>query len=88
VGSWRALERLRKPDESANVIDADKHLAIRTTGTIARANVPGHLVCLVGVEDLIVVITPDATLVANKQDEESIRQVTEMVRERGWEEYL
>lgn len=88
VGSWRALERLRPPDESGNVIDADKHLQLRTSGTIVRANVADHLVCLVGVEDLIVVVTPDVTLVASKEDEESIRQVTEMIRERGWQENL
>ncbi|MFH1923280.1 MAG: mannose-1-phosphate guanylyltransferase, partial [Planctomycetota bacterium] len=88
VGSWRALERLGRPDSNGNVIDADKHLEIRTTGTIARANVPDHAVVLVGVEDLVVIVTPDVTLVANKHDEESIRGVTKLIQERGWEEHL
>jgi len=35
-----------------------------------------------------VVHTPDATLVANKHDEESIRQLVKLIAERGWQQYL
>jgi mannose-1-phosphate guanylyltransferase len=42
----------------------------------------------VGLSDCIVVHTPDATLVASKRDEEQLRQVVEMIRERGWDEFL
>ena len=38
--------------------------------------------------NLIVIVTPDATLVADKNNEESIRQVTKALEERGLEEYL
>jgi mannose-1-phosphate guanylyltransferase len=47
-----------------------------------------HLIVTLGLEDCIVVHTPDATLVARKQDEESVRQVVELLRQRGWQEYL
>jgi mannose-1-phosphate guanylyltransferase len=47
-----------------------------------------HLLVTLGLKDCIVVHTPDATLVANKHDEESIRQVVELLEERGWGEYL
>ncbi len=88
VGSWRALERLRPSDAHGNVVDAHKYLGLKTTGSIIRALQPDHLVVTMGVDDLIVIVTPDATLVANKHDEESIRQVTRQLRERGWTEYL
>ena len=88
VGSWRALERLREADPAGNVIDAPRHVGINTTGTIVRARGKDHVVVTVGVNDLIVIVTPDATLVANKNDEESIRQVTRELEERGWREYL
>jgi mannose-1-phosphate guanylyltransferase len=88
VGSWRALERLGQPDQDGNVVHADKHLEIRATGTIARSNVPDHAIVLVGVENLVVIATADATLVANKHDEESIRKVAKLIQERGWDEYL
>ncbi|NLX97295.1 MAG: mannose-1-phosphate guanylyltransferase [Rhodopirellula sp.] len=88
VGSWRALERLRRPDTNGNVLDAARSIEIATTGTIARCGDPNHAVVLVGVKDLVVVVTPDATLVADKNSEESIRQVIEQLKARGWTEYL
>ncbi len=47
-----------------------------------------HLVVTLGLEDCIVVHTPDATLVANKHDEESIRKLVKLIEERGWQQYL
>ncbi len=88
VGSWRALERLHAPDADGNVVDAVRYLGIDTSGSIIRATDERHVVVTVGVKDLIVIVTPDATLVADKNDEESIRQVTKALAERGWEECL
>ena len=88
VGSWRAIERLRETDQHGNVIDAARYIGLDTSGTIVRSADPNHVVVTMGVEDLIVIVTPDATLVANKKSEESIRQVTRELDERGWKEYL
>jgi len=55
--------------------------------TIVRTD-DEHLVVTLGLEDVIVVHTPDATLVANKEHEESIRQVVKLLKEKGWEDYL
>ena len=32
--------------------------------------------------------TPDATLVANRDDEEALRHVVKLIEEQGWQEYL
>jgi mannose-1-phosphate guanylyltransferase len=86
VGSWQSLSRTRGADEDGNTV-IGRHLGIRTHGSIVRTDAQ-HLVVTLGVQDLIVVHTPDATLVANKNDEESIRQVVEMLKQKGWERYL
>lgn len=88
VGGWLALERYRPRDEQGNVTDAERHVAINSSGVLLRVADPGHLVVVAGVEDLVVVVTPDATLVANKRDEKSIAAITEELRKRGWTEYL
>jgi mannose-1-phosphate guanylyltransferase len=88
VGGWLALERYRPRDERGNVTDAERHVAINASGVLLRVADPGHLVVVAGVEDLVVVVTPDATLVANKRDEKSIAAITEELRKRGWTEYL
>ena len=73
-------------DASGNTIAA-KHLGVNTRGTIVRGG-DDHLIVTLGLEDCIVVHTPDATLVARKADEESIRQIVKLLEERGWKEYL
>lgn len=86
VGSWRAISRLSSSDDEDNTVSG-KHIGVNTTGTIIRSN-SDHLVVTVGMKDCIVVHTADATLVANKQDEESVRRVVELLKEKGWTEYL
>jgi mannose-1-phosphate guanylyltransferase len=86
VGSWQALARSLPADEQGNTI-IGRHLGIRTTGCIVRTD-QRHLVATLGLRDTLVVHTPDATLVANKHDEESVRQVVQLLEERGWTEYL
>ncbi len=73
-------------DESGNTI-VGKHLGFNTTGTIVRTD-DEHLVVTLGLKDCIVVHTDNATLVANKNDEESIRKVVKELEVRGWSEYL
>ena len=87
VGSWQAMARLRGVDTEGNTIAAERHVAVNTTGTIVRST-DEHLIATVGLKDMIVVHTPDATLVANRHDEEAIRRVVKLLEERGWKEFL
>ena len=86
LGSWQALGRLAGSDHNDNTIQG-KHLGINTTGTIVRTE-GDHLVVTVGLKDMLVVHTPNATLVANKHDEEAVREVVKQLEARGWKEYL
>lgn len=86
VGNWESLARLRGADAAGNTL-VGKHLGAGTKRTIVRTQ-GDHLVVTVGVEDLIVVHTPDATLIAKRGDEESLRKVTALLAEKGWKEYL
>jgi mannose-1-phosphate guanylyltransferase len=86
VGTWQAVARLVGADAEGNTISG-RHLAIDTHGSIIRTS-EDHLVATVGIDDLIVVHTPDATLVAKRHDEEAIRKVVKMIEERGWTAHL
>ncbi len=86
LGGWQSLARRLGTDDQGNTI-VGKHIGLDTTGTIVRTS-DDHLVVTLGLADCIVVHTPDATLVANKHDEESIRKVVKELQERGWNEHL
>lgn len=86
VGGWLSFARLRGTDDAGNTISG-RHLGVRTTNTIVRTD-EKHVVTTLGVKDLLIVHTPDATLVANRHDEEAIRELVRLIEERGWHEYL
>jgi mannose-1-phosphate guanylyltransferase len=86
LGGWQSLARLAGTDALGNTI-VGRHLGLHTKGTIVRTD-DQHLVVTLGIEDCIVVHTPNATLVASKHDEEKIRQIVKDLEARGWTEYL
>jgi mannose-1-phosphate guanylyltransferase len=88
VGGWLAWARYAGADEHDNRTDAARHVAINAAGNVVLAPEAGRVVVLAGVKDLVVIVTPDAVLVADKHDEASIAAVTKELQARGWNEYL
>ena len=86
IGSWQAFSRLFPSDENNNTI-LSRHVGVETTGTIIQSS-SDHLITTIGVQDLIIVHTDDATLVANKHDEESVRKLTELLKTKENATYL
>ncbi len=86
VGSWQSLARLRGTDDDGNTVDG-RSVVVHTQGTIIRGS-QDHLIATVGLKDCIIVHTPNATLVANKHDEESIREIVKLLEDKGWTDYL
>jgi mannose-1-phosphate guanylyltransferase / mannose-6-phosphate isomerase len=71
VGSWSALWEVSEQDGDGNAHHGDV-IAVDTRNTYAYAR---RLVALVGVDDLIVVETDDAVLVAAKDKVQDVKQV-------------
>ncbi|MDB5446680.1 MAG: mannose-phosphate guanylyltransferase/mannose-6-phosphate isomerase [Phenylobacterium sp.] len=77
VGAWSALWQLADRDGSDNVEIGDT-LAEDTRGSYLRSE--GPLIATVGVDDLIVIATPDAVLVANRHKDQDVKRVVERLR--------
>ncbi len=86
VGSWKALQRLRGVDDDGNTL-VGKTLPIQSTNSILRSS-PDHLIATYGMDDCIIVHTPDVTLVARKDDEEKVRELVKELESRDWKDYL
>jgi mannose-1-phosphate guanylyltransferase len=86
VGSWQAIARLRGSDQHGNTV-VGKYLGIDTKNVIINSQ-NDHLVVTIGVKDLVVVHTPDATLIVQKDQEESVRKAVQQIETAGWTEYL
>lgn len=86
LGNWTALPRLKGTDDNGNTVDGE-HLGIDTEHSIIRSE-DGHLIVTVGMKNCIVVHTPDATLVADKNNEAAIKQVVAELERRKMEKFL
>ncbi len=86
LGGWSAAARQRKADEAGNTA-VGRHLGIESQGTIVHTD-DDHLVVTLGLRDILVVHTPDATLVADRAHEEGVRKVVAELEKRGWTDYL
>jgi len=80
VGSWSALYDVSKKDKSGNVLKGDV-TAKDTTNTYIHAS--NHMVATVGVDNLVVVDTPDATFIASQDKAHLVKSVVESIQKKG-----
>ncbi len=85
LGSWLALSELGRMDDNGNFIIGND-IVIGSEGCLVH-NGKG-VTALVGVKDLIVVTTPDATLVCSKKNSQDVKKVVELLKSRGLNKYL
>jgi mannose-1-phosphate guanylyltransferase/mannose-6-phosphate isomerase len=76
VGAWSALWEVRDRDEQGNVLDGDA-FAHESRNNLLLAQ--HRMLAAVGVEDLIVVETADAVLVAHKDHAQDVKAVTQFL---------
>ena len=85
VGSWNAVYELTERDSEDNAILADAILQ-QSTGNYVDAT--GKLVAMLGVKDLIVVDTPDALLIADRNRAQDVGNLVKALEKRGREDLL
>ncbi|MCG2586553.1 mannose-1-phosphate guanylyltransferase/mannose-6-phosphate isomerase [Massilia sp. TS11] len=86
VGSWSALWEVQKGDDPlGNVQRGDVYLD-NVKNSLVRAE--SRIVAVVGVEDLVVVETQDAVLVAHKDQVQRVKQVVDHLKSKDRTEHL
>ena len=85
AGSWNALYELLPRDSEGNVLRADA-LVVQSANNYVDAS--GKLVALLGVENLIVVDTPDALLVADRSRAQQVNRLVEELERRNRQDLL
>lgn len=85
VGSWAALWEVQQGDASGNVQRGDVYLD-GVSNCLVRAE--SRIVAVVGVQDLVVVETADAVLVAHKDKVQRVKQIVEHLKTNARTEHL
>jgi mannose-1-phosphate guanylyltransferase len=87
VGSWQALYELRDgKDKAENLALADTALFLDSKQNLVYSET-NRLVCLLGVERLVVVDTSDALLVTNLENSQEIRKIPGVLKKNGNSEF-
>jgi len=83
VGSWSALYDIGAKDGSGNVLKGDVTVK-DTTNTYIYAS--HHMVTTVGVDNLVVVDTLDATFIASQDKAHEVKSIVESLQKKGRDE--
>lgn len=78
IGSWNAISELLHPDESGNRVVGEA-LLVDTKNSYIQSE--QRLVAAVGVNNLIIVETADALLVADRDHTQQVREVVEKLKQ-------
>ena len=84
IGSWQAIADLTAPDAEGNRGHGER-VTVATRGTFIHSE--DRVVATVGVENLVIVDTPDAVLVAHRDHVQRVREVASELKARGNETY-
>jgi mannose-1-phosphate guanylyltransferase len=88
VGSWPSYAELYPRDEKRNTLAAETQLLLDCSNCLAASSDPGHLITAIGCHDLIVIHTPDATLVCRADRAEEIKELHRRLQEKYGTTYL
>ncbi len=80
VGAWDALWEVLPKNEDGNVIQGDV-VMVGSHNTLAISE--GRLLACLGVDDMIVVQTPDAVLVAHKSKTQEVKEIVDHLKREG-----
>jgi mannose-1-phosphate guanylyltransferase / mannose-6-phosphate isomerase len=85
VGSWAALDEALAHDEKGNIIKGNV-IDFESRDSIVFSG--NRLVATIGLKDMVVVDTADATLVCCKENAQDVKKVVDELKKHGREEYL
>jgi mannose-1-phosphate guanylyltransferase len=84
VGSWAAVHRMLAHDRNGNAGNG-KWLSLGTKNSLIHAQ--GRLVVLLGMQDTMVVDTPDALLVGDIRRSQEVRELVDELNKKGYGAY-
>ncbi len=88
VGSWASLAETCPTDVHGNALQAGRSVLLDTAGTLVASSDPGHTIAVLGCDGLIVVHTPDATLVCRRDRAEDVKKLHALVADRFGDQLL
>lgn len=80
VGAWNAVYAVSDQDGDGNVLHGDV-FAINTQNSLVQTE--GRLVAVIGMQDTVVIDTPDALLVTRRQQSQEVKELVDELKRRS-----
>lgn len=84
VGNWAAIHRMLAKDRRRNA-GVGRWLGLSSSGCLAYS--PKRLIALLGMENTVVIDTPDAVLVGDLKRAQEVKDLVEELERRGYRRY-
>lgn len=84
VGSWNALDAILPQDETGNILIGNV-VNVACRNSVVYAN--NRLIAVVGLSDIVVADTDDATLICAKDHAQDVKQIVEILKTKKSEEH-
>ena len=84
IGSWEAMSKIHPQDAQGNSLTSHA-IAINTKNTYIHSE--NRVIATIGIDNLIIVDTPDALLIADKNDTQAVKNVVQQLKTKGHETY-
>jgi mannose-1-phosphate guanylyltransferase/mannose-6-phosphate isomerase len=88
LGSWAALDEVIEKDNSGNILNGNIKNIIDIGSENSILFSGERLIATIGLKDMVVVDTPDATLVTPKERVQEVRKIVEALKQNGREEHF
>lgn len=89
VGMWSSLFEVLLPDMNGNIAtNMNLHLSHETHNTLIYGGGSERLIVTIGVDDTVIVDTPDILLVCKTDQSQKVRDIVDHLKKHGQEKFL
>jgi mannose-1-phosphate guanylyltransferase len=88
MGSFAALADIISSDKNNNIVVAGRSELLDCKNSIIVTEDKGHLIAAIGLENIVVAHSPDATLVCHIDQTQRLKDLLELIKQQGGEKFL
>ncbi len=88
MGSFAALADIISSDKENNIVVAGKSELLDCKNSIIVTEEKGHLIAAIGLENMVVAHSPDATLVCHIDQTHRLKELLELIKQHAGEKFL
>jgi mannose-1-phosphate guanylyltransferase len=82
IGSWPAIENVAEPDDLGNAVVASTTILLDSCHNVIVSE-EDHLLAVIGMDDCVIVHSPDATLICKKSDSQRLKEMLSMIERKS-----